>query len=596
MDETAQVTPLFPADRLARTGQPAADELLAAMDRELRRSMRGLRVPDAPRPYYLQYALRRAHGLDLRAAFGSLLRDRERTHGQIFVDVRVGDYRFDNVLDGGLETQAEERDSADWVDAPDDLEPQALGVALWKLSQLKFDEALQDYYDHRKALVTEFMRDDVDAFTREPPTVHVEPLTELRFPREAWGTALREASRRFLRHPELHDPYIQLHAERIQRWMVDSEGTRVVTQDVYVEVSVGGWILTEDGVYSEASRRELARRIDGHPIHGDWSGPALRARLERAIDEVIAELAALGRAATPGSLIGPALLSGQAAATLFHEALGHRLEGERRIARGETRTFAQKVGERILPRGLDVVDDPTLTEIAGEPAWGHYRVDDQGVPAQRAELVRDGVLVGFLRSRTPIPDGRGSNGHGRHDGLQPPMARMGNLIVEARPEHALPQAELERRLIALAKAQGHRHAIVIERIHAGETTTGSYDFEGFKGEPSEVYQLDVETGVRIRVRDVSLIGTPLSALQRIVAFGRDAQADHGYCVAESGSVPVSGCAPAILLSELELQQESTSGYHEPLLPPPFAVVEPEDGPARRRRRRVRRRERGSGPA
>jgi len=77
-------------------------------------------------------------------------------------------------------------------------------------------------------------------------------------------------------------------------------------------------------------------------------------------------------------------------------------------------------------------------------------------------------------------------------------------------------------------------------------------------------------GVSRRIRDVELIGTPLAALQRIVAFGRDRETDQGFCYAESGSIPVSGIAPPILLSELELQQSSTTGYHDPLLPPPFA--------------------------
>jgi TldD protein len=92
----------------------------------------------------------------------------------------------------------------------------------------------------------------------------------------------------------------------------------------------------------------------------------------------------------------------------------------------------------------------------------------------------------------------------------------------------------------------------------------------FKGTLAEVYLLDVQTGVARRIRDVELIGTPLAALQRIVAFGRDRETDQGFCYAESGSIPVSGIAPPILLSELELQQSSTTGYHDPLLPPPFA--------------------------
>jgi hypothetical protein len=57
----------------------------------------------------------------------------------------------------------------------------------------------------------------------------------------------------------------------------------------------------------------------------------------------------------------------------------------------------------------------------------------------------------------------------------------------------------------------------------------------FKGTLAEVYLIDVQTGVARRIRDVELIGTPLAALQRIVAFGRDRETDQGYCFAESGS-------------------------------------------------------------
>jgi hypothetical protein len=150
------------------------------------------------------------------------------------------------------------------------------------------------------------------------------------------------------------------------------------------------------------------------------------------------------------------------------------------------------------------------------------------------------------------------------------MARMGNLIVESEPEHHATQAALEAQLVELARQQGRRHAAIIHRVRAGETATDSYDFQVFKGELADVELLDVETGARRRVRDLELIGTPLSALQRIVSFGGELGVDHGYCYAESGSVPVGGVAPAILLSEVELQQASRTGFHEPLLPPPFA--------------------------
>ncbi|MCA9695785.1 MAG: hypothetical protein KC636_39775 [Myxococcales bacterium] len=531
------------------------------MVRELERSMKGLSVPGSPRPYHMAYALRRTRTLTLCAAYGALLRDRERVRGRIYCDIRVGNHQFDNLIDGGLDERAEDRESADWSEAPDDLEPQALQISLWKLTQAKFDEALEDYWDHRKAMVSEHLRHEVGALSRERPVVHFEVLDHGRFPREQWATTLKQLSRRFLDHPQIHDPAISLSATRVHRWLVTSEGTRVITSDVYVSVAIEGWVLTDDGVYVEGSRELVYRSVDEVP-----GADVLAAQLE----EVIGDLAALQVAGSPGAAIGPALLSGQAASTLFHEALGHRLEGERLVARGETKTFAHKLGERILPQGLDIVDDPTMTEYAGKPLWGHYRIDDQGVPARPVTLVKDGVLRGFLQSRTPIPGGANSNGHARHNGIERPMARMGNLVITGRDGAGESWDELRARLLELARAQGRKHALIIKEIRAGETTTSDYDFQVFKGELAAVYVVDVATGVERRIRDVELIGTPLAALQRIVGFGSAYEVDQGYCYAESGSIPVSGVAPPILLSELELQQRSATSFHEPLLPPPFA--------------------------
>lgn len=347
------------------------DPVLDVMVRELGRSMEGFDVPGSPRPYFMGYTLRRERSLQLRAAYGSLLRRRETMRARLYCEVRVGDHHFDNVMDAGLDVDADARESTDWVDAPDDLDPVALQVALWKLGQIKLDEALEDYYDHKKALVSEYLRDEVDAFTKEPPLSHREALHDEPLPRERWEAMLREASRVFLSHPEFHDPTISLTVDRHQRWLATTEGTRVITENVYCHVDVGGWILTEDGVYTEATQQRYTRSIDAVP---DAEG------LAAMVDQVLRDLASLRDAETPGAFIGPALLAGQAASTLFHEALGHRLEGDRLVARGETRTFAHKVGKRILPAGLDVYDDPTLADAQGHPVWGGYRVDDQGVP------------------------------------------------------------------------------------------------------------------------------------------------------------------------------------------------------------------------
>lgn len=528
---------------------------------EMERSVSHMRIPGSPRPYHVTYSLRSTELVELSAAWGAMARQRHARRHRVFAQVRVGSPRFDNVMDGGLGDEDDELESFDWIEAPDELSADALQMALWKLTQLRFDEAQEAYLDHKKAQVSEYLRDEVDSFSKQRCTQYSDLVDPRPLDPAPWIEVVRRLSLRFLEQPKVYDPSINLRVERTVRIMCNTDAARVITEDVFVEANVTAWVLSPDGVYVESDRSLYRRRIEDVPTEEE---------LTVALDAVLAELSELEHAVSPGSYLGPALLYGQPVACLFHEALGHRLEGERLVARGETRTFAARIGDLILPAGLDVYDDPNLRcSETGAPFFGSFSVDDEGVPAERVTLVRDGVLEGFLQSRAPIPSNKKSNGHARHDGVRFPMARMGNLVIApSKGATILTEAVLREQLLKLARDSGRREALIVERVRQGETQTSSYDFQAFKSEPSAVYLVDVETGRKRRVRDVELIGTPLSALQRIMAFGGPTGRDDGWCWAESGSIPVSGFAPMMLFSEIELQQRSTTGFHEPLLPAP----------------------------
>ncbi len=64
------------------------------------------------------------------------------------------------------------------------------------------------------------------------------------------------------------------------------------------------------------------------------------------------------------------------------------------------------------------------------------------------------------------------------------------------------------------------------------------------------------------------MGTPLTSLTTIVATSDKQDIFNGYCGAESGSVPVSAVAPAMLLSNMEFAKKETSTDRPPILPPP----------------------------
>ena len=122
--------------------------------------------------------------------------------------------------------------------------------------------------------------------------------------------------------------------------------------------------------------------------------------------------------------------------------LGHRLEGQRQRGDEEGQTFTKKLNQLVLPEFLSVTDDPTLHSIGGTQLAGSYDFDDEGMPAEKVEVIKNGVLRNFLLSRMPIKGFDHSNGHGRAQAGFMPVGRQGNLIVSS--THTVPETATAR--------------------------------------------------------------------------------------------------------------------------------------------------------
>jgi predicted Zn-dependent protease len=263
---------------------------------------------------------------------------------------------------------------------------------------------------------------------------------------------------------------------------------------------------------------------------------------------------------------GPAILSGRAAAVFFHEVLGHRLEGQRQRGDDEGQTFTKLLGKQILPSFLSVSDDPTLATFDGISLSGHYSYDDEGQPARRVDLIKNGVLDTFLMSRLPIASFSTSNGHGRSETGHMPTGRQGNLIVTS--SKTVSDAELREMLKAEAKKQGKAYGLYFEDISSGFAVTTRRSPQAFQVIPLVVYRVYVDGRPDELVRGVSIVGTPQAALNRILATNDKQDIFNGICGAESGSIPVSAVAPAMLVSEIETQRQAQGTARPPILPPP----------------------------
>jgi hypothetical protein len=141
---------------------------------------------------------------------------------------------------------------------------------------------------------------------------------------------------------------------------------------------------------------------------------------------------------------------------------------------------------------------------------------------------------------------------------------MGNLIVET--QRAVEKGELEELLLKTVRDQKRPFGLIVEKVSAGETDTSSYDFQAFKGVPELVFQLDGKTGKKKLVRGVDFIGTPLSAVNKIIASATDSGVFNSWCTAESGDVRVSSVAPSLLFTDMELQRGGEKKGARAILP------------------------------
>jgi predicted Zn-dependent protease len=248
--------------------------------------------------------------------------------------------------------------------------------------------------------------------------------------------------------------------------------------------------------------------------------------------------------------------------------LGHRLEGQRQRGDEEGQTFTKDVGKPVLPSFLSVSDDPTVSKFGDTWLSGSYEYDDEGEKARRVDLISDGVLKTFLMSRLPIASFSSTNGHGRAETGHVPTGRQGNLIVTS--TKSVPESELRKQLIDEAKKQGKPYGLYFEDISSGFAVTTRSSPQAFQVIPLVVWRVYVDGRPDELVRGVSIVGTPLAAMKRIVATGDKSEVFNGECGAESGTVPVSAVAPAMLVSEMETQRQPQGTARPPILPIPGA--------------------------
>ena len=533
---------------------------------EVTRAKNEMKIPRHPRPFYVSFLVRDQEDWRVRARYGSIARRWNERQRNGFVDVRVGSRRSDQLQDGGLNDNDKSAESYSYVDLPFGDDVDGLRHGLWRLADARYREAVEDLLEKQSHEITYRTNDEgFTAFRKMDPVVETRwremPPVDFDF----WTERVERLSAALKKHESIADSHVEFEANHSVVIFASSEGSRRIQTHAVWSLEAYVWLLSDSG---DAFPYTLKRTVaDPDELPSDEVFLADVANAVRTLE-------ALAKAPKLHSFCGPALLDPVPAGLLVHEALGHRLEGDRLLATGEGLTFKGALGQEVAPDFLSLYDDPTKPTFDDRSLVGHYRFDDEGVTSANARLIDNGTLRGFLTTRTGIGKRHRSNGHARGTYHRRPVSRMASLFVEAR--NGLSDEELHARFLEEIRRSEAPFGLRVIDATSGETTTDAYNFQAFLGEANWIARVYPD-GREEWVRGLNFVGTPLNAVRNIVAAGSRCEIDNAWCGAESGYVPVSTVSPSLLLSELEMQAKPDTPYT------PYTYANPLQKPKRRRR-------------
>jgi TldD protein len=535
--------------------QAAPSPVVSVMSQELDREMPVLSKANPP-AYFLSYILTSTDRTEVMGSNGALLSSEDSHARWLETQVRVGSYDLDDTHKVGNSQQGQ---GSFGVSVPVDEAPDVLRRAMWAETDKQFRVASEALIkiNTSKEVQVQTVEEHAPDFARQDPHTFYGPEVSVHPDRKPWEEKVRTYTRAFRASPQILNSIVTFSAMGENQYQVTSEGTKLQFGQVHYRLELFIQGKAPDGM-------DINRYYNF-----DWTNPADAPDDKAVLAEgqvLRKELEALVAAPLVEPYAGPALLTGRATAVFFHEVFGHRAEGFRQKDINEGQTFARKVGEDILPKFLSIYDDPTKKTLGKDILIGYYPFDDEGTPSERVTLVDHGILKNFEMSRQPLTGFPHSNGHGRRQIGAQPVSRQGNLIVES--NLMVSNVELRKKLIEEIKRQNKPFGLLIDDIAGGFTFTGRGQPQAFQVQPLVVYKVYPDGRPDELVRGVDIVGTPLVSLTKIVATGDTMETFNGYCGAESGSVPVSASAPAILITEMEVQKKETSTDKPPILPPP----------------------------
>ncbi|HZU25518.1 MAG TPA: metallopeptidase TldD-related protein, partial [Bryobacteraceae bacterium] len=532
----------------------------------------------------ISYSAEQGDIFSASATLGGLLSSNDNAVRLLLTRVRVGSPEFDNANYIASDYHAGVRYDSDRLPMEEDYG--VLRNRLWLSTDRAYKTAIDAIARKRAALENVNVTEKMPDYTAAPPLTLLQPIVRHAVDEEAWKSRMRRVSSEFLSFPDILASEATVQIIQTMSYLASTEGAMIRRPDNLAFVRVSAVAQAPDGMLMHDAITLHAFEASALPPEADMA---------RSAQTVAREVSALAKAPVGDTWSGPVLFEPIAAAQLFGQLLGGNLKLVRKpvLQPGQTvpwlgSELEGRIGSRILPEWMDVVDDATQADYRGAALLGHYEVDDEGVRPRPTVLVEKGVLRGFLLTRTPPrPDlTAGSNGHARFPGpFGQELPGMGNLFVRA--TKTVPLDDLKKQLLDLCKQRGKPWGIIVRKLDypssGGAAEVRQITAENMRSggggrppvPPILVYRIypdgheELIRGVHFRELDIRSLRDIVAASDDSYVFNYlDAPVTFALMDASGFVAPTSVVAPAVLFDELELEPAREQTPRVPLVPPP----------------------------
>ena len=318
------------------------------------------------------------------------------------------------------------------------------------------------------------------------------------------------------RTPKLQTSVIGYADSHQQTIFLSSLGSRIEQPRTDITLRLSA-VAAEDGDVQQAGL-SLGSRGDFSPMR------RLHQQVENMAKHAVALLSAPRVKGGEYTVVLDPVLAG----VFVHEAFGHLSESDFVYEDDRLRQI-MVLGKQFGSNELNIIDSAAVPGLRGS-----YKYDDEGVPATKTYLIKEGKLVGRLHSReTAAKMGEKPTGNARAINYRyPPIVRMTNTYIE-------PGKSSFDDIIAGIK----------EGVYAKNWFGGTTSMEMFTFSAGEAYM--IRNGkIAEALRPVVLTGNVFTTLNNIDAIAGDLDMNQGGGCGKGGQfpLPVSNGSPHIRIS------------------------------------------------